>query len=286
MESEPLDPKHPGRSALAPLADENDAALARACGQSAERLEQELGPDCRIIARSPFVLGGDLRLDELEAWHEKTIVPAVRAMKACYFQERPTQPITVLLFRSERSYSHYSQKLFGEADISQYGYYKPNSRTLLVNIATGDGTLLHELTHALIDFDFPNAPDWLNEGLASLHEQCRFRGGAGGPWIEGTVNWRLKGLQQVIRQQRLRSLASLVEERNFRGSFEGTNYAQARYFCLYMQQKGLLEEFFAAFRKNQVRDPRGLATLAETFEPKTWPQLDGDFQRWVLELAP
>jgi hypothetical protein len=285
VESDSPDSSPSGRSALAPLADETGAVLTQACRQSAERLEKELGPDCRVLARAPFVLGGDLDLDELAHWHEKTIAPAVRAMETCYFQSRPTRPITVLLFRTEYGYNRYSQAMFGEAGISPYGYYKPNLRTLLVNVATGDGSLLHELTHALVDFDFPNAPDWLNEGLASLHEQSRFRDGPGGPWIEGLVNWRLQGLQHVIHDGRLRSLVSLVEERNFRGPLEGTNYAQARYFCLYLQQQRLLEEFYHTFRQNHSRDPRGLATLGETFPLKTWQQLDQDFQRWVLTLT-
>ena len=38
-------------------------------------------------------------------------------------------------------------------------------------LATGGGTLSHELTHALMEADFPNAPGWISEGLASLHEQ-------------------------------------------------------------------------------------------------------------------
>ena len=119
-------------------------------------------------------------------------------------------------------------------------------------MATGDGTLLHELTHALLDFEIPDVPVWLNEGLASLHEQCRFRGDADGPWIEGLVNWRLEGLQQVIRQGRLRSLDSMIEEPDFRGPLVGTNYAQARYFCLYMQQRGVLEKFFRDYREHRA----------------------------------
>ena len=74
----------------------------------------------------------------------------------------------------------------------------------MLNLGTGTGTLLHELTHALADFDVPDMPDWLNEGLASLHEQCRFRNDEQGPWIEGLVNWRLDALQAVVRQSRLR----------------------------------------------------------------------------------
>jgi hypothetical protein len=263
----------------------NDETLEWACAQSAARLENELGAECRVVVRSPFVLGGDLDSGELERWHERTIAPAVRAMQHCYFEAQPNVPVTVLLFRNEQSYNRYCEKLFGDRDISSYGYYKPNLRVLLMNIATGDGTLLHELTHALMDFDFPGVPDWFNEGLASLHEQCRFRAGSGGPWIEGLVNWRLKGLQEVIRQRQLRSLTSLVEDNDFHGPLEGTNYAQARYFCLYMQQQGLLEDFFRVFRKQHVHDPRGLASLAEVFRQTTWQRLDADFQRWVLELA-
>lgn len=260
-------------------------ALARACDQSAAMLEKELGIGCRVIAQSPFVLGGDLAREELEAWHADTIVPAVRAMQLRYFQTPPDRPVTVLLFRGEQSYNRYCRTLFGDSDISVYGYYKPNVRTLVLNVGTGSGTLLHELTHALMDFDFPEAPDWLNEGLASLHEQCRFRTGAGGPWIEGLVNWRLKGLQEVIRQGRLRSVGELVADANFRGPLVGTNYAQARYFCLYMQHKGVLEEFFRTFRGACKSDPRGINSIAKVFGGATWPQLDHDFQQWVAALS-
>ena len=260
------------------------AGLARACRLAAERLEAQLGPQGRVIVRSPLVIGGDLGGDELAAWYANTIRPAMRAMQGRYFQTEPTQAVTVLLFRGEQSYNRYAQKLFGESGISIYGYYKPNLRTLLLNIETGDGTLLHELTHALVGFDFPDALDWLNEGLASLHEQCRFRGGEGGPWLEGLVNWRLAGLQEVVRQGRLRSLASLIDEPDFRGPLEGTNYAQARYFCLYLQRKGLLEKFYRTVRADRARDPRGRASILKMFPKTSWRQLDQDFQRWALEL--
>ncbi len=220
--------------------DTNHDGLADACERSARRLALQLGAGCRVIERPPFVLGGDLGPHELELWHAETIEPAVRAMRNCYFRTVPKQPITVLLFRDEQSYNCGSQRLFGDSNISIYGYYKPNQRTLLLNAATGKGTLLHELTHALMDGDFPSAPDWFNEGLASLHEQCRFRSDVAGSWIEGLPNWRLRGLQQRIRQGQLRSLEAMIVDRNFRGRLEGTNYAQARYFCLYMQTQGVL----------------------------------------------
>ena len=265
---------------------QRSAELVRACKLAATKWKSDLGPECEVMVGSPFVLAGDLSRAELSGWLHETIEPAVRAMERSYFRQRPTAPVSVLLFGSERSYNHYTQTLFGEAGISIYGYYKPQKRTLILNIATGDGTLLHELTHALIGFDFPEAPDWLNEGLASLHEQCRFRASEQGPWIEGLANWRLAGLQDVIRQQQLRSVASLLEERSFRGPREGTNYAQARYFCLYLQSKGRLGDFYRDFRDNCTTDPHGSLTLARFFPEQNWQQLDQDFQRWALELAP
>ena len=125
------------------------------------------------------------------------------------------------------------------------------------NLATGGGTLTHELTHALVDFDFPEVPAWFNEGLASLHEQCRFRSD---PRARGSRGWSTGGLpplRKLAESGQLRPLEALLAERNFRGPREGTNYAQARYFCMYMQKKGVLEEFYRTFRDDRAADPRG-----------------------------
>jgi hypothetical protein len=127
-------------------------------------------------------------------------------------------------------------------------------------------------------------PEWFNEGLASLHEQCRFREGAGGPWIEGVENWRLPGLQSAIRKEKLRSLSALISDNDFRGRQEGTNYAQARYFCLFLQRQGILPEFYQQFRQNQQADPRGAKTVLGLFPGKSWDDVDREFQAWVLTL--
>jgi hypothetical protein len=238
-----------------------------------------------MIVNSPFVVAGDLSADDLEDYYSRTIAPAVRAMHGRYFRARPNQPVTVLLFRDEASYNHYTRELFGDSGVSVYGYYKPSIRTLVMNIGTGSGTLLHELTHALFDFEVRDPPTWINEGLASLHEQCRFRTDERGPWIEGLVNWRLPGLQTTIRQGRLRSLEELVAEQDFRGALVGTNYAQARYFCLYMQTHGVLEEFFRDYRDHRADDPTGAAAAKRAFDDKSWADIDRDFQRWVLTLS-
>lgn len=111
--------------------------LDKACSQTGSRLEKQLGRQCNVIVRPPFVIGGDMDEKELDAWHNHTIGPAAKAMANCYFRVAQSQPITVLLFNGEQSYSYFADKLFGEEGISIYGYYKPNLRTLVMNIGTG-----------------------------------------------------------------------------------------------------------------------------------------------------
>jgi hypothetical protein len=225
-----------------------------------------------------------MTMEELTKWHRQTIHPAAAAMTNRYFTQRPDQPITVLLFATKESYEHYAHQLYRDQGISVYGYYKPRERTLVMNISTGGGTLVHELTHALVAFDCPDVPDWFNEGLASLHEQCRFRQDARGPWIEGLINWRLPRLQQELAAERLPSLADFAEDGDFRGEREAVNYAQARYFCLFLQRRGLLEKFYAELRANIDQDPRGSQAIKAVFPERSWAEIDTEFANFLREL--
>lgn len=268
------------------IADESavDPRLAAASAARGKAIQQQLGEGCETIVSAPFVVAGDLSEAALRDWYDRTIYPAAIAMGNRYFTQRPSEPITVLLFSSKDSYERYAERLYRDKGISIYGYYKPRERTLVMNIATGGGTLVHELTHALIAFDCPDVPDWFNEGLASLHEQCRFREDDRGPWIEGLVNWRLPKLQKEIAAQRLPSLADFLRDNDFRGEREAINYAQARYFCLFLQRRGVLGDYYAALRKDIEKDPTGAGAVREVFPDLSWNELDAEYQKFVLGL--
>ena len=289
--NEVIRPAHGGNvpvtNTVAPASVRPDAAgaerrFAEECRRRAESIARQLGRECDVVVRAPFVIGGDLNEEELGRWYDRTIGPAARAMAASYFSVPPDRPITVLLFSNETTYNHYATKLYGDEDVSVYGYYKPRNRTLVMNIGTGGGTLVHELTHALVDFDFPQIPDWFNEGLASLHEQCRFRDDESG--IDGLENWRLPGLKKAIRDDRLRTIQSLITADDFRSSGVGLNYAQARYLCLYMQREDVLEDFYRRFRATHGSDSLGYSALRYVFSDRSEEELEADFRRFVLGL--
>ncbi len=268
--------------ALPPQADRNTSnrpaatkpELASACQTTGDWLARQLGDGCAVIVREPFVIGGDLPEAELDRRYQETIAPAARAMATQYFSTGPDEPITLLLFGGESAYRDYANRLLGVERPPSNGFYRPHLRTVIVNTAAGEQSLLHELTHALMAFDFPDPPDWFGEGLAALHEQCRVEDGR----LVGLSGGRLEVLRSAMAEDRLRPLEALVGSDGFHAENESLNYAQARYFCLYMQERGVLAECYRLLRAGRKRD-----TVARVFPNRSWAELDADFRRWLAE---
>ena len=191
-----------------------------------------------IVVQPPFVVIGDEAPDIVARRSERTVKWAVDRLKQAYFGKDPDRIIDIWLLKDDASYQKWSREVFGRAPHTPFGYALRAEGALVMNIATGGGTLVHEIVHPFIAADFPGCPPWFNEGLASLYEQSSERDGH----IVGLTNWRLKGLQEAIRKRAVRSFEELtrLSESEFYGTGSGMHYAQARYLCYYLQEHGLL----------------------------------------------
>jgi hypothetical protein len=65
---------------------------------------------------------------------------------------------------------------------------------------------------------------------------------------------------------------------------KGTNYAQARYLCYYLQQQGLLKKFYRRFRAQRKTDPTGYGTLQEILSRKDMAAFQKEWEAFVLKL--
>jgi hypothetical protein len=227
----------------------------------------------------PFVVIGNMPPRRVKAMAAGSVVRPAKAMWRSYFRKKPTRVITTLLFRDAKTYKYWAKKLFKNADPPYFGYYRHGDRTMVMNINTGTGTLVHELTHALIVYDFPAVPLWFNEGLASLHEGCRVLPDK----IIGVVNWRLPALQKAVRGKALRPLRELVTRDDFYGRQRGLNYAQARYFVMYMQKRGLLRKFYKHFRDNHRGKDAAVKAIEHVFDSKL-EKIESDYLKWMMTL--
>jgi tetratricopeptide (TPR) repeat protein len=141
-------------------------------------------------------------------------------------------PVQVVVFRDEALARHYAPRWRGlKDDVAGFFHAGPDRRRLLFVDDKGrtPSVAQHEYTHALLDAALPDAPLWLNEGLAEYFST--FHGGAeraraGGP-IPSHVEW--------FRDHDLMSLPDLFaighgSSAYHEGDRRGTFYAQSWLF--------------------------------------------------------
>ncbi|MEI6218687.1 MAG: hypothetical protein WCP86_07285, partial [bacterium] len=240
------------------------------------------GNDFSIVVEPPFLVTGDGGPAIVCGYASRTVRWATDRLKESYFKKDPKAIITIWLFKDKESYEKNTRELFNEEPTTPYGFYSDSNNALIMNIATGGGTLVHEIVHPFVAANFPACPAWFNEGLGSLYEQSSERYGQ----IVGLTNWRLAGLQQEIADKGLPSFYALLASTSneFYSSHRGDNYAQARYLCYYLQEKGLLVRFYEEFYKNRQKDSTGTETLKKVLGESDLDAFKPKWEKFVQKL--
>ncbi len=209
----------------------------------------------------------------------------LQALVTDRFRELPKKPVTVVLFFGKASYEKYCKEILGEPCISRFGFFRHDLRAIVMNAAPGLGTLSHELVHPLVDHDFPTAPTWINEGIASLYEAPALpKPGQ----IRGVKNWRHPRLVTALKSKSERDATRLeklfgMNDETFRGEREDVNYAMARYACQWLEGQGKLWIFYSRWRDTKTLDPTGERAFAEVMG-KSPRDLHDAWAKWVLSL--
>ncbi len=277
----PLPPSSINVRVAEPLKNDAESRLRQACETTAQDLHAQLDRSCAIRIQPPYVLAGDMSDETLDRMYRDVIQPTERALNVSFFDARPTEPITILAFRDEATFRDFARRVDRRPAAAYYGYYIRSARRIVVNVSTGAGTLAHELTHALGHFDFPNMPEWFDEGLASLFEQSEFT--ERGNRLTGTDNWRVHQLLRALHANKLRPTNDLVNTVGTREENQSIDYAHARYLCLFLQDQQLLEPFYRKLRSRSEADTTGWQTLSELLTAASQSDLDTDFRRWVVK---
>ena len=247
-------------------------------------LKEKIPPGGRftVVVQPPFVVIGDESPAMVRRRAAGTVKWAADMLKKAYFKKDPTRILDIWLFKDKASYRKHTRGIFKDNPSTPFGYYSAAHGALIMDIATGGGTLVHEIVHPFMAANFPDCPAWFNEGLGSLYEQSGERRGK----IVGFTNWRLAGLQKAIKAAKVPSFKWLTDRTNaqFYGQDPGTNYAQSRYLCYWLQQKGLLRTFYHDFYANRRADPTGFATLTKTIGAKDMAAFKKKWEAYVLKL--
>jgi hypothetical protein len=249
-----------------------ESGIAQACRAKAAWLVRQLGPSCATFVDPPFVVAGTVDAPALADICRRILKPTAEAfarelgdgasaastatalggsVNAVSVRNGPAQessregrsfraaePIAVLVFRDESHYRKVAKELFGEGDVSRFGFYVPHLRLILASHASGPCVLRHELVHALVDRSGRGIPAWLDEGLAALHEDAP--SGQRESETPGAGSSRRATLQQALAEGRAPRLESLVAESGSLGHHDGVRSAYLRYFCMFLRAQGRL----------------------------------------------
>jgi hypothetical protein len=246
------------------------------------KLRKRLPPDFYVVIEPPFVVTGDDHPARVQRHAEGVVRWAVEMLEKEYFAARPANILDIWLFKDAVGYEKNVGTLFGDAPSTPFGFYSRTNGALVMNIATGGGTLVHEIVHPYIEANFPGCPPWFNEGLGSLYEQSAERNGR----IIGLTNWRLSGLKRAIREKRTLPFRELMEKNSdgFYGDESGVHYAESRYLLYYLQERDLLKRYYEEFVRNRETDPSGYRTLASVLGNPDMPAFQKQWETYVLGL--
>jgi hypothetical protein len=283
IEGGPQVVQRPDSRAEAAGSDAATAARTAAFAEHVRELRAKLPSDFTVLVEPPFVVVGNGRPEAVQRSAERTVRWAVDLLKQDYFPLEPQGILDVYLFQDAASYDRYRTEWFGGGPETPYGFYSDDHHALVMNIATGGGTLVHEIVHPLLEANFPGCPAWFNEGLGSLYEQAGSRDGH----IIGYTNWRLAGLKRAIRAGELPAFETLtgMSTHEFYDEDRGTNYAQARYLLYYLQERGLLRPYYRAFVASRLIDPSGYETLRTLLGRPDMRAFQREWEAFVLGLT-
>lgn len=262
------------------LAVQPSSFAADATGRE-QLLREELGPGFTVVTELPFVVVGNEAPAKVKE-RARDIVRRTAELLLKDFFEVPLDHLEeVWLFKDAATYEQFSRQRFKLEPDTPYGYYLSSRHALVMNIRPGYGTLTHELVHPFMHESWPEAPAWLNEGLASLFEQPYERDGH----LKGGVNWRLPGLQAALKRKQVPSFRALtqLDPTGFYDDDTGSHYAAARYLCYWLQEKGLLVKLVRRAIARRAEDPTGLEALTEVLGQDP-DRLRPDWERFVLAL--
>ena len=245
-------------------------------------LRQTLPRGYTVRVEPPFVVVGNGPPAEIHRYAEETIGWAVRKLRQDFFAADPKRILDVWLLKDEKSYQDITYEITGEEPDTPYGFYASQQGALIMNIATGGGTLVHEIVHPFMEANCPTCPAWFNEGLGSLYEQCSERRGH----IVGLRNWRLAELQYMIRQHAVPSFRELTRltGRAFYQGQHSLHYAQARYLLYALQEGGVLVPYYRAMTAHLQSDPTGYTALVQVLGEKDMAQFQRRWEAAMLAL--
>ena len=263
-------------SSAAPSGSDDADDLGSDVAGRIRKAKAQFGPQARTrVIGEVFVL---VEAGKAGALFDQAAALVKRALPPLFdqrFTRHPDAGVTIDFFASHAAFAAFAAfcaQRAGVAATDNFGVYRRSTREIAVDGSDGAAdlpTLTHEIIHPIVETDFPTAPLWIDEALASLFEAPVFsRDGA----IHGAArNWRHTRLARALAAPRARervrldALFTMSSSKFMAVDGDGgvdkprrlLNAALARSVAAWLDAEGTLWPFYRAWRDSAVDDPTG-----------------------------
>jgi tetratricopeptide (TPR) repeat protein len=194
-------------------------------------------------------------------------------------------PTTVIIFRDDVTFTPF-KPLYQGRPANVAGFFQPGEDVNYIAISLDPGerdpysTAFHEYVHLHLRDNVPNAPLWLNEGLAELYGSLQFSGN------EALLGAPLAPYIRILRDHELLPLETLFSigtnsphynEQDKTGIFYGQSWALVHYLML--GDRGRQEQFKRFLQ--QVSRGENAAKAIEASFGITLAKLEEDLRTYV-----
>lgn len=248
-----------------------------------ERHSPILPNNMSITRYKHFVIFSELDEQTTYSIIDTDIRQTIDGMVNGYVQRTPDSATAVFLFEDYEDYKDFTLKNtdIEEKDLSPYGYYKISQNIIVIRYISWKGSTKHEISHRFTKADFPNAPSWFDEGLSSLLEKSTYIDGK----LVGEFSWRIIALRRAIKDDKYTKLGKMMrtDDNELYGKRVSYYYAQARFLLMYLEERGLLEQYYKTFRDTYQTDKTGISQL-ENLLGKSLDEIDEDYYTYITSF--
>ena len=227
-----------------------------------------------------FVIFSDLGESLTYRLIDSDVRNTIDAMENTYVSKKPDNATPLILFNDFDAYKSFVLKNYDirEDDLSPYGFYKISKNVIVVRYVSWKGSIMHEITHKFTKTDFPDMPSWFDEGLASLHEKSTYKKGE----LIGDFSFRIIPLRRALKEETYTGLEVMMStnDEQLYGKRSSYYYAQSRYLLMYLQEKGLLKDYYTSFKETYKKDKTGISQLEKTLG-KSLAIIDEDYLEYI-----
>jgi len=141
------------------------------------------------------------------------------------------------------------------------GYFNKRDNVIFATVWGGYGTLLHEMIHALILANYPEAPGWLGEAFATIYERTQWKDNR----LIPLPNWRMERMD-------LEDVVSLDIYEKYKGDIKLGYFdlAKLRLLYIYLDELGQLKAFYQAVKASKGNESAAQITRQLGVEQAAW----------------